>query len=248
MLLAISVGNTNTAFGFWMDRWLHIGRAPTDGVTLVHAYEDICRQAGISVNPDQVLCANVVAGMQSPLAEFSQRHLDCPIRFLTSRNAGIAIDYDPPESVGADRLANAVAVKVKYGFPAIVVDIGTAVTLDVVDAAGAFGGGCILQGPGLAAEALAAKTGLPKIKPAVPGLTIGKSTIQCLQSGIVFGCAGAVSELIARVAEDLGGDERIVAAGGWAKTVAPLCPGIESVDETLTLDGLLLAFGHDLGV
>lgn len=248
MLLAISVGNTNAAFGFWMNRWLHIGRAPTDGPNLVHAYEDVCRQAGISGNPDQVLCANVVAAMQLPLAEFSQRHLGCPLHFLTYRNAGIAIDYDPPESAGADRLANAVAVKVKYGFPAIVVDLGTAVTLDVVDTAGAFVGGCILPGPGLAAEAIAAKTGLPKIKPAVPGQAIGKSTIQCLQSGIVFGCAGAVSDLIARVAQDLGGHERIVATGGWAKAIAPLCPEIETVDETLTLDGLLLAFGHDLGV
>ena len=248
MLLAISVGNTNTAFGFWAGEWVHIGRASTHGVAIADAYNDICREAGISGVPGAVLCASVVSQVDSVLAEFSQRHLSRPIQFLRAGNAGIHIDYDPPESVGADRLANAMAVKLKYGFPAIAVDMGTAVTLDVVDAEGAFVGGCVLPGPRLAAEALAAKTGLAEIEPAVPGPAIGKSTIQCLQSGIVFGCAGAVSALITRVTNDLGRNPRVVATGGWAKTFASLCPEIEAVDETLTLDGILLAFGHQIGV
>jgi len=157
---------------------------------------------------------------------------------MPDRVPGLSVQYEPPSAVGADRIANAVAVREKHGTPAVVVDFGTATTFDAVTH-DAYLGGAILPGTALSIEALALHTAkLPRIPIETPAQAIGKTTTQSLQSGLVLGYAGAIDSLARRFIRELGGSARVVATGGLADLFAPLCETIEVVDATLTLDGI----------
>lgn len=154
---------------------------------------------------------------------------------------GVGIDYPAPRSIGADRLANAAAVAHLYGYPAIVVDFGTAVTFDVVSARGDYVGGVIAPGLEAMTNFLYDRTALlPKLSLREPVRVIGKSTRDAMMSGAVFGYRGLVREILARVSLDsfLRGKPRIVATGGYAQLIARKLPEIEAIHPNLTLEGL----------
>lgn len=164
-----------------------------------------------------------------------------PVRFLRPP-AGLRILYRPAAAVGADRIANALAARAKYGAPCVVVDFGTATTVDVIGPQGEYRGGAIAPGPATSLSALAEKTAkLPRVRPARPRHPIGRTTRQAILSGVFYGQAGLVEALLARIRRRLGGRRiPVLATGGFARHVAPLCPSIRRVDPALTLEGIRL--------
>jgi type III pantothenate kinase len=154
---------------------------------------------------------------------------------------GIGIDYPKPKSIGADRLANAVAVTELYGFPAIVVDFGTAVTFDIISGRRKYIGGVIAPGLEAMTNFLYQRTALlPKISLREPRSAIGKSTIKAMQSGAVIGYRGLVREILARIrAEEFPRKKPyVVATGGYARLIARELPEIGAIRPHLTLEGL----------
>jgi type III pantothenate kinase len=154
---------------------------------------------------------------------------------------GVEIDYPKPQSIGADRLANAAAVTALYGYPAVVVDFGTAVTFDIVSGRRAYIGGVIAPGLEAMTNFLYHRTALlPKLSLKEPRRAIGKSTIQAMLSGAVFGYRGLVREILARIKAEQFSHKKahVVATGGYARLIARRLPEIDVVHPNLTLEGL----------
>ena len=173
------------------------------------------------------------------------------VLFLTPKlDLGVGIEYPKPRSIGADRLANAVAVAHLYGTPAIVVDFGTAVTFDIVSAKGDYVGGVIAPGLEAMTSYLYQRTALlPKLTLREPRRAIGKTTRDAMMSGAVFGYRGLVREIIERLcAENFSGAKpRIVATGGYAQLIARKLPLIQAVHSNLTLEGLRIVGNRNRG-
>jgi type III pantothenate kinase len=154
---------------------------------------------------------------------------------------GIRIAIENPKEVGADRIANTLAAFRKYGGPAIVIDLGTAVTYDAVSAEGEYLGGAIAPGVGISLDALVAHTAkLIRVELVVPDAVIGRSTVSAIQSGLLWGFVGQIEGMVRRMTEELGGAAHVIATGGQAGMVAGLTTVIDDVDLQLTLEGLRL--------
>lgn len=156
---------------------------------------------------------------------------------------GVRIDYPNPKSIGADRLANAAAVAKLYGYPAIVVDFGTAVTFDIISARGAYIGGVIAPGLEAMTNFLYQRTALlPRLSLREPRSAVGRSTRDAMMSGAVFGYRGLVCEIIAQIKNERfrGKEVKVVATGGYAQLIAARVPLIASIHPNLTLEGLRL--------
>jgi type III pantothenate kinase len=152
---------------------------------------------------------------------------------------GIGIDFSDPHGIGADRLANAVGVSTRYGFPAIVVDFGTAVTFDVISRKGAYEGGVIAPGLGLMVDYMYQRTALlPKIDLEEPVSAIGKTTRDAMLAGAVYGYRGLVRRIVTEIVAVLDGKARIIATGSYADLIAAKLPELQIVDLDLTLEGL----------
>ena len=164
------------------------------------------------------------------------------VLFLSPKlDLGVGIDYPDPRSIGADRLANAAAVAQLYGYPAIVVDFGTAVTFDVVSARGDYVGGVIAPGLEAMTSFLYQRTALlPKLSLQEPGRAIGKTTRGAMMSGAIFGYRGLVREILLRIGRENFRRRKphVVATGGYARLIARKLPEIEAVHPNLTLEGL----------
>jgi type III pantothenate kinase len=156
-----------------------------------------------------------------------------------SLDLGIGIDFSDPHGIGADRLANAVGVSTLYGFPAIVVDFGTAVTFDVISRKGAYEGGVIAPGLGLMVDYMYQRTALlPKIELEEPVSAIGKTTRDAMLAGAVYGYRGLVRRIVTEIVAVLDGKARIIATGSYADLIAAKLPELQIVDLDLTLEGL----------
>src|SRR5690242_21348579 len=154
---------------------------------------------------------------------------------------GLAIRYDNPREIGADRLVNAVAVRDRLGCPAVCVDFGTATTFDIVSAEGEYLGGSLMTGIEISLEALSERGArLPKVDLAPPKNVIGKNTIDAIRSGVVYGYAGAIDAILRRLYDELGERTPAIATGGLAGLVVPYSEEIDEVDDLLTLTGLRL--------
>jgi type III pantothenate kinase len=172
------------------------------------------------------------------------------VLFLNPKlDLGVGVDYPHPRSIGADRLANAAAVAQLYGSPAIVVDFGTAVTFDVVSAAGDYVGGVIAPGLEVMTNYLYQRTALlPKLTLSEPPRAIGKTTRDAMMSGAIFGYRGLVREIVRRLtAENFPREKpRVIATGGYAQLIARKLPEIESVHPNLTLEGLRIVANRNI--
>jgi len=248
MLLALDVGNTNIVVGvFEGQKMVEHWRVRTDrertadehGLLVTHLLQYACL-------PPQgvkgIIISNVVPPMTDALLGMARRffHVE-PIFVSHELDLGVPIRYHNPSEVGADRLVNAVAAIHKYGAPAIVVDFGTATTLDVISPQGEYLGGCIMAGVGISAEALfrtAAR--LPRIELVAPEHVVGRTTVEAMQSGILLGYAGAIDALVERIYKELGCAATVVATGGLSERIAAETRTIQHVDPWLTLEGLRL--------
>jgi type III pantothenate kinase len=160
---------------------------------------------------------------------------------------GMAIRYDNPREIGADRLVNAVALRERFGegAPAVCVDFGTATTFDVVSAEGEYIGGSLMTGIEVSLDALTERGArLPKVELAAPKTAIAKNTIDAIRSGVVFGYAGAIDAILRRLYDELGARASVVATGGLSSLVVPFTEELDEVDDLLTLTGLRLI--HEL--
>lgn len=189
---------------------------------------------------ERVVLASVVPANVRDLVESQKGR---PVVEVSHRiPLGVEVDFPDPSRIGADRLANAAAIAARRpGQPVIVVDFGTAVTFDIIDARPAYIGGVIAPGLDAMRHYLHERTALlPEIEIARPGSAIGKSTVHAMQSGAYHGYRGLVLEILARINEELGTTAKTIATGGYAALIADGLPSIESVEPQLTMQGLLL--------
>lgn len=248
MLLALDVGNTNVTIGVfeasrliahWRLQTVHEQTADEWGILLRNLFAFSSLDL---VRVDGVIIASVVPPLDSSLAAMALRYFHMEALFVTPEtDTGLRICCDNPWELGADRVANGVAAFHKYGGPCVVVDLGTAITFDVVSARAEYLGGLICPGIGIAVEALFAKTArLPLIDIREPARLIGTNTVGNMQSGIYYGTIGMIDGILERLFEALGPETRVVATGGQAHLIVRGSRFLKQVDEDLTLEGLEL--------
>ena len=195
-----------------------------------------------------ILCS-VVPNVTPLVANFLWTKFRLSCMELTARTVlGVGIDYPKPETIGPDRLANAVAVKHHFGAPSVVVDFGTAVTFDVVDGAGNYIGGIIAPGLNAMTDYLHEKTALlPRIRIREVSAAVGKNTEQAMLIGAVKGYRGLIRELVGELRRAMRCRRLpVVATGGYARLISSKLPEITAVEPLLTLEGLRLVWkaGH----
>ena len=254
MLLALDIGNTNVTVGLFRAgallatrRAATNARATTDEVELL--LDGLLRLDGIAITDlDAIALASVVPALTVAVEMIAERR-DRPLLVAGAGTVPLAVRVDRPDDVGADRLVNALAAARLHGTPAVVVDFGTATTLDCVASDGAYVGGAIAPGLELGLEALAARTAkLPRIELRAPDRAIGRDTVSAMQSGTIFGYQALAAGLLARVRIELAdandvapADVRAILTGGlsaapWARALE----GIDAIDPDLTLKGLAI--------
>jgi type III pantothenate kinase len=186
-----------------------------------------------------VLCSVVPAATPGFADALERLTGGAPLVVTAASVGSLPVRYRNPAEVGPDRLATAVALRRLYGAPAIAVDLGTATTFDVVGPKGDYLGGAIMPGVITSSEELYRRAArLAAVELAPPERAIGRSAEECLRAGILYGAAGAVDAIVRRILRELGRPARVVATGGLARLVAPLCESVEAIEETLTLEGL----------
>jgi type III pantothenate kinase len=246
MLLTIDVGNTNLTLGLYNgDQLGRHWRLATDHARMPDEYGlqflGLLENAGKTIaDLTGIVLASVVPNLTGRVIHACQEYLKQePLVVDTGVKTGIRIRYEDPRQVGADRVADAVAVLRLYGGPACVIDFGTATTFNAITKAGDYLGGAITAGVNLAAEALythAAK--LPRMDLQRPPSVIGRNTVHAMQSGLLFGYVSMVEGMVARFRSELGSDMKVIATGGLAEVVAKETDVIDIISPWLTLDGL----------
>ena len=245
MILLFDIGNTHTHVGLADGRRvLKQANIPTLAWFGGGAAALVKKLIGRKKPIGAALCS--VVPKATPLVRKTVRALwNLETLELTAQNiTGVGIDYPKPSSIGPDRLANAVAARQRFGAPVVVVDFGTAVTFDVINAAGDYAGGIITPGLAAMTDYLHEKTALlPRIKIREVKTAIGKSTEEAMLVGAVQGYRGLVRELIGELKRELGVDTLpVVATGGYARLIAAKLPEISTVVPELTLEGLRLVW------
>lgn len=255
MLLCIDIGNTHITLGLFAGESLrHNWRLATDLHRTSDEYALILRslmlQEGLAV---ETVRASILASVVPTLTENWLRATEVVLgrrarHFPDARRPVIPIAYDPPHEVGADRLADVLAVRSLYGCPACVVDFGTATTFDAIHRDGTYLGGAIAPGVGIAADALFQRTSLlPKVGLEPSPHAIGGNTRHAVQSGLFWGYASLVEGMIRRFREELGDGMQVIATGGLARLFAEHTELFDHFAPWLTLEGLRLAHAEDTG-
>src|SRR5437660_4207273 len=251
MLLVINANNTNTVFAMWdRDALKGSWRTATEGKRTADEYvvwlDHLLSLDGLARGDvDGAVIASVVPEVNFNLLTLSRHY--CKTDPVVVGEKGVKLGtkalVDRPEEVGADRLVNTVAAHDRYKGPLIVVDFGTATTLDVVDRDGNYCGGVIAPGINLSLTALhMAAAKLPSVRISRTEHVIGKDTVSCMQSGIYWGYVGLVEGLVGRIKTEFGAAMRVVGTGGLAPLFAGATDAIETVDPDLVLWGLRLIF------
>ncbi len=250
MLIAIDVGNTQTVMGLFVgDELVDSWRLSTDPVRAADEYRlflaGLLRQDGYRLEEvDGVALSSVVPTAKQAMIRVAEDLVEGPLVVVgPGVRTGLPINIDNPREVGADRVVNSVAASAKYGAPVVVVDFGTATNMDVVDPSGAYIGGVIAPGLEISQSALIdATAALRRVDLELPRAPIGKNTVEAIQSGLLYGHAGLVDGIVARIIEEMDVAPAVVATGGLASTIVPHCRTVDQVDDTLTLDGLRIIY------
>ena len=252
MILVFDVGNTETTVGLFDGAELHTHwRLGTDpertadelGLLLRGLLDaaDVAREvvSGAAIG-------SVVPAVTPVLAAACERYFRAPaLRVDASAGLPIRLDVEEPLTVGADRIINTLVASRRYGRDVIVVDLGTATTFDCITADGVFLGGVIAPGVRTSAETLFRRTSkLPATELTPPPRTIGRRTEACIRAGVMFGAAESIDGIVRRIKREWPREPAplVVATGGLAETLAPLCAEFDLVEPFLTLEGLRLAY------
>jgi type III pantothenate kinase len=245
MVLLFDIGNTNTHLGLGnKTRVSKQGNIATAAWDTGSAATELKKFVGTTKLEGAALCS-VVPKATPKIVEVVKRAWGLPVFQLTSTGLrGVGLNYPKPASIGPDRLADAVAVRHRFGAPAVVVDFGTAVTFDVVDKHGDYAGGIIAPGLAAMTEYLHDKTALlPRIKIREVKSVIGKSTEEAMLIGAVHGYRGLIRQILHELKAAMKARRLpVVATGGYAELMAGHLPEITTVDPLLTLEGLRLEF------
>lgn len=251
MLLALDIGNTNIVAGVFDSAVLRAQwRLSTQRDRTADEFAVFLKMAletkGLAFGDLKgVAISSVVPSLTPQAARFARDYLKCEALIIgPETNTGLINDYDRPREVGADRLVNGLAAWKKYG-AVVIVDLGTATTVDAVSHDGHYLGGAIAPGIGISTDALfRAAARLPRVEIAPPPCALGTNTAHSMQSGIVFGYAGLIKELVGRCVAEVesrdGQKVTVLATGGLAELIAPLVPAIDKIEPELTLEGLRL--------
>lgn len=242
-LLLLDIGNTHCHAGIATpERLLRHADFETQALIAGRGGPALRRFQGATALDAAVLCSVVPAATRAVLQLLRDRFRLAPLILTAASVRGIGLDYPRPESIGPDRLANAIAARHRFGAPCVVVDFGTAVTFDIVDPAGRYIGGIIAPGLSAMTDYLHEKTALlPRIRIREVRTAIGRSTEEAMLVGAVHGYAGLVRGLLGELRRELGIRRLpVVATGGYAHLLARRVPEISQVHPHLTLDGLRL--------
>jgi len=241
MLLAIDAGNSHVTIGLFEGRKL----ARTWRLRTIR--EQTADELGLLMHNlfhqkqlEGVVIASVVPPLDGALAGMARDYFHCEPLFITpDTDIGIAVSYDNPREVGADRVVNGVAALNLYGKPCVVADLGTTINFDVVSSRGEYLGGLICPGIGISIQSLAARTArLPMVDFRKPGKLIGSNTVGSIQSGLYYGFIDMIDGILERLIAELGPETRTVATGGQAHLIKEGSKFIQEVNEDLTLQGL----------
>ncbi len=255
MLLVMDVGNTNTVVGVYRgEELLHHWRLASLRNRTVDELGVLVRQLFTlpelaAKEIDAIAIASVVPPLTPSLAGMASKYFGTEALFVEPGvKTGMPILYENPQEVGADRIANAVAAFEGYGGPVLVVDFGTATTVDAVSARGEYLGGVIAPGVQISSEALFQRAArLPRVEIRRPEQVIGRNTVQSMQSGLFYGYLGLIEGLLSRLKAELSPSARVVATGGLAPVFGEEFEGFDAVDPFLTLEGLRLIYVRNRG-
>lgn len=250
MLFTVDIGNTNIMFGVFKERDLiNHWRIGTDKNKTSDEYGVLFRNlldiSGVEVNSIRGAAIScVVPTLLDVIVKALKSYFDVnPLVVGPGIKTGMPILYHNPKDVGADRIVNAVAAFDEYKSSVIVVDFGTATTFDCVSEKGEYIGGTIATGILVSAEALfGSASKLPRVEIVTPKTVIGKNTVHCIQSGLVFGYAGLVDGIVGRIKDEMGTSPKVVATGGLASVIASESKSLQYIDEFLSLKGLRLVY------
>jgi type III pantothenate kinase len=250
MLLVVDVGNTQTHFGVW-----EVGSGLSEHWRFSTVRESTSDELGAALSNLLAIRGLAYADIQSSIVsstvpQLSEQWTAMADRYLGHEmlvvgptiKTGMPIRTDNPREVGADRLVNSVAAYERFKRACVVVDFGTAITYDVVSSAGEYLGGIISPGAEISIDALTEKAAkLPKIELTPPRSLIGKSTVDAIRSGIIYGFAGQVEGIVHRLRDELGLSTPVIATGGLVHALVPFVhEHIDEIDDLLTLKGLQL--------
>ncbi len=248
MLLAVDAGNTHTVLGLFENgelraHWRLSTRLDTTSDELGVVLQSLFRASGVEAAAvGGVIVASVVPDLNRIFRDAGRTYFGSDPLFVgPGIRTGLPILYDNPHDVGADRIVNAVAAVERFGAPVMVLDFGTATTLDVVNAKGEYLGGVIAPGLGISAEALFRRAArLIRVDIRRPARVIGRNTVESMQSGLFHGYAALVEGIVRRARDELGLEAPVVATGGLAEVFAHDLDFLAAVDPGLTLEGLRL--------
>jgi type III pantothenate kinase len=250
MLLVADVGNTNTKIGVFdgprlLVSWRLTSRREQTADEYGLFIETLLNTRGIrAASIHGIAISNVVPPVHQTLEWMCEQYFGQPAFFVEPGvNTRLPLAVDAPREVGADRYVDAFAATVKYGPPLIVIDFGTATTFNCVNARGEFVGGAIAPGIVTSVEALVTRAArLTRVELVRPKEAIGRNTVTNLQSGAIYGYAGLVDGLVARMQGEMGGPSKVIATGGNAALLADVARAVERVDEHLRLEGLRMLY------
>jgi type III pantothenate kinase len=245
MLLLIDIGNTCTTMGFWSNGAIK----ETFRLKTASVKKNMDQKAGFLASivrdrkmskPDSAAISSVVPGIASILSSAVKKDFGLePLHLDYRTKTGLTYSINNIESLGADRIANAVAARKLYKGNLVVVDIGTATTFCVITEEGEYKGGAIMPGPGLSVDSLSVKTAkLPGTELKPPSCIIGKDTAENILSGVIIGHAGAIEKIVDEMRKELDTDLNLIATGGYSDLVTPYIKGIAHINPLLTLEGL----------
>ncbi len=251
-MMAVDVGNTQTVLGLFegnelRGQWRLATESHRTADELAVVFAGLLDLEELRLEEvSAMIVSSVVPGLARSYRDLAREVFDVPFYPVDARmETGLKNRYDDPAAVGADRIVNAVAAGRYYGFPAIIVDIGTATTVEAVNGEGCYLGGAILTGLYVALDALVSRTAkLPSVDlEEEPPRVIATNTPDSIRSGFVYGYAGAIDALVRRSREELGENGvRVVATGGPARAIVRHCREIEEFDPDLTLKGLRILY------
>jgi type III pantothenate kinase len=250
VLLTLDTGNTETVMGLFdktdlVSHWrlsTNAERTSDEHALLVSQLLDLEGYA-FEETVTGIAISSTVPTLTATLREMTTRWFDVPTIVLEPGvKTGVPILYDNPKEVGADRIANAVGTYELYGGPSVCVDFGTATTFDCISDKGEYLGGAILPGIGISMDALFGRAAaLRRVELVEPRNVIGKSTVESIQSGAVYGFSGSVDAIVRRIEGELG-ECTVVATGGLSGLIAPLSDTIDHHEPWITLHGLRIIF------
>lgn len=248
MLLAVDIGNTQTHLGAFAEgRLLEHWRFGTDrdatADELASAYTNLLALRSLSFSDiDDVIVSSTVPKVVPEYVEMTERYLGEQCLVVgPGLKTGMPIRVENPRELGADRLVNAVAAYDRLGGPCVVVDFGTAITFDAISAEGEYLGGIIAPGVEISLGALTERAAkLPQVELTEPERLIGRTTLEAIQSGVIYGFAAQIDGIVERLREELSDELQVIATGGLSSHIVPFCDSVEQTDDMLTLDGLRL--------